>query len=101
MAKKNNYIVDYDKKTVTLNYNGEEFKFNLNEGDVGDFWHSFTTKDGVTKDVNFYQEDEKESPSFSVYGLKESEGGLLIDTSQEENIKDFKQVGDPANYFGA
>jgi hypothetical protein len=103
MTKKktqNNYTVDYTKKTVTLHYNGEEFVFDLNEGDVGDFWYSFTTKAGIIKDVNFYQEDVGEQPSFSVYGVKKSKRGLLIDTSDGEHIKDFKQVGDPSIYFG-
>lgn len=98
--KQNSYTVDYTKKTVTLHYNGEVFKFNLNDGDVGDFWDSFTTKAGVIKDVNFVQDDAGEAPGFSVYGVKKSKGGFLIDTSDEEYIKDFKQVGDPAIYFG-
>ena len=98
--KQNSYTVDYTKKTVTLNYKGEVFKFDLNEGDVCDFWHSFTTKKGVIKDVNFSQENSKEAPNFSVYGVRKSKGGFLIDTSDEEYIKDYKQVGNPADYFG-
>jgi hypothetical protein len=97
---KNSYTVDYTKKTVTLHYNGEVFKFDLNEGDVGDFWHSFTTKAGVIKDVNFVQDDAGEAPGFSVYGVKKSKGGFLIDTSDEEYIENFKQVGNPVDYFG-
>ena len=98
--KQNSYTVDYTKKTVTLNYKGEVFKFDLNEGDVCDFWHSFTTKTGVIKDVNFSQENSKEAPNFSVYGVKKSKGGFLIDTSDEEYIENFKQVGNPVDYFG-
>jgi hypothetical protein len=96
----NKYTVDYDKKIVTLHFDGEIFNFNLNEGDVGDFWHSFTTKAGIIKDVNFYQEDAGEAPNFSVYGVKKSKGGFLIDTSDEIYISNFEQVGNPVNYFG-
>ena len=96
----NKYTVDYDKKIVTLHFDGEIFNFNLNEGDVGDFWHSFTTKAGIIKDVNFYQEDAGEVPNFSVYGVKKSKGGFLIDTSDEIYISNFEQVGNPVNYFG-
>ena len=96
----NKYTVDYDKKIVTLHFDGEIFNFNLNEGDVGDFWHSFTTKAGIIKDVNFYREDAGEVPNFSVYGVKKSKGGFLIDTSDEIYISNFEQVGNPVNYFG-
>lgn len=98
----NKYTVDYDKKEIILQYAGEKFNFDLNDGDIGDFWHSLKTKDGVEKDINFSQDDENEAPNLSVYGLKPNEDGrdgLLIDTSDEEYIKDFTQVGNPLNYF--
>ena len=100
MSKTNNYIVNYTDKTVVLNYSGEKFKFDLNEGDVGDFWHSLTTKEGIIKDINFSQDDEDESPSLSLYGVKEVDGKLLINTSDEIHIKKFKQEGNPMDYFG-
>lgn len=100
MKTKNRYTVNYSKKTLVLHFEGEKFTWDLNDGDVGDFWHSFTTKKGVIKDINFSQEDAGETPNLSVYGVKKSKGGLLIDTSDEIYIKNFKQVGNPDNYFG-
>lgn len=97
----NKIVVDYDKKIVDLHYEGEVFSFNLNEGDVGDFWHSFTDKNNVTKDINFHQEDAEQNPGLSVYGLKDDGSGYLtVDTSDEVYISNFEQVGNPVNYFG-
>jgi hypothetical protein len=98
--KPNNFTVNYTKKTLVLHFEGEKFTWNLNDGDVGDFWHSFTTKKGIIKDINFYQEDAGERPNLSVYGVKKAKGGLLIDTNDEICIKDFKQAGNPVKYFG-
>jgi hypothetical protein len=98
---KNKFVVDYDKKIVTLHFEGEVFNFDLNEGDIGDFWHSFKNKKGVERDINFYQEDVEETPSLSIYGLTDDGSGVLsINTKDEINIPKFKQVGNPVNYFG-
>lgn len=67
----NNFIVDYDKETLVLNYNGETFNWNLKDGDKGDFWNSFTDSKGILRDVNFSQEDESDSANLSVYNLVE------------------------------
>jgi hypothetical protein len=97
----NKIVVDYDKKIVDLHYEGEVFNFNLNDGDIGDFWHSFTDKNNVTKDINFSQEDAEQQPGLSIYGLKDDGSGYLsIDTSDEVYISNFEQVGNPENYFG-
>lgn len=97
----NKFVVDYDKKIVTLHYEGEVFEFDLNEGDVGDFWHSFKDKHGVERDINFSQEDENQYPGISVYGLKDDGNGqMLINTSDEVYISNFEQIGNQENYFG-
>ena len=95
----NNFVIDYNKKELTLFFEGETHKFNLDEGDVGDFWHSFTNKKGVTKDINFYQEDENEQPSLSVYDLKEEGEHTVVDTSTGVYITECKTIGNPKNYF--
>jgi hypothetical protein len=92
----NNFKIFYNKKTVDLYYNDEKFSFDLNDGDVGDYWNSFTTYDGVVKDVNFYQEDASVKPSFSIYNLDEDG---YINTSEEEVIECTYVHGKPENYF--
>jgi hypothetical protein len=92
----NSFIVYYDEKIVDLDYNDEKFSFNLNDGDVGDFWDSFTTKDGVLKDINFYQEDSSIKPSLSVYDVDDD--GYII-TTYEEVLECSSVYGDPDNYF--
>ena len=100
MENENKYLVDYDNRILTIRFEGEVFHFNLNDGDVGDFWHSLTTKDGVIKDVNFSQEDETEVPNLSLYAVKENDAGeLLIDTSDEIYIEEYAQMGNPKTYF--
>jgi hypothetical protein len=97
---KNNFKVNYDTKELTLHFEGEDFKWNLSDGDVGEFWHSFTTKKGVVKDINFHQEDENDIPTFAIYGVKkDKEGFLQINTDNEIIIKG-TTVGDAKNYFG-
>lgn len=96
----NNYEINYNSKTLVVNFEGETFTFDLNDGDIGDFWHSFTTKNGVVKDVNFSQEDVDEVPSLSIYGVKENEEGqILIDTSDEIYVEEYTQVGNQYSYF--
>ena len=94
-----NFVLDYDKKTLQLNFEGESFNFNLNDGDVGDFWHSFTTKEGVLKDINFHQYNENEEPSIGVYGVVEVDGELSVDTSDSIYITEHIKVGNVLNYF--
>jgi len=96
----NTFILNYDKKTLNLNFEGETFSFDLNDGDVGDFWHSFTTKDGLIKDINFHQEDETQSASVGIYGVIEVDGELTIDADDSIYIQSCVYVGNPKNYFG-
>ena len=102
MKSKNKFSVNYNKKTLTLHFEGEKFTWDLNEGDVGEFWHSFTTKKGVVRDINFHQEDENQKPSLSVYGLTYDKKKKVysINTSDETLIDLDKKVGNPVKYFG-
>jgi hypothetical protein len=94
-----NFVIDYDNKALQLNFEGESFNFDLNDGDVGDFWHSFTTKDGVLKDINFHQDNENEEPSIGVYGVVEVDGELSVDTNDSIYISECNKFGNPLNYF--
>jgi len=97
---KNQFKINYDKRKLKLIFNNEIFKFNLDDGDVGDFWHSFTLANGVIKDINFYQEDEFQTPIVSVYVVNVDKDDLLtIDTSQETVIEKYKAKGELNNYF--
>lgn len=102
MKNKNSFSVNYDKKEITLNFEGEKFKWNLNDGDIGDFWHSFTDKKGIVRDINFHQESETEIPCLSVYGLiyNEKEKSYFINTADEKLIELNEKIGNPINYFG-
>lgn len=98
---KNKFIVDYSAKKLILHFEGAVHEFNLNDGDVGDFWHSFMKGDGEEMDINFYQESCEEKPALSVYKLKEDVGGtLMIDTSQGTQIEEFEVIGDCKDYLG-
>jgi hypothetical protein len=97
---KDKFIVDYDKKELVVTFEGEQFTFDLTEGDTGDFWHSLTLKNGTVKDINFHQEDFDEAPSVALYGVKENEEGeLLIDTDDEILITEHSTKGNSFNYF--
>lgn len=97
---KDKFSIDYDKKELVIAFEGETFTFDLTEGDTGEFWHSFTMKDGTIKDINFYQEDYDETPSVSIYGVEEDEDGkLLINTNDEILIQEHTVQGNPFNYF--
>lgn len=90
------FVVNYLDKTITLEYNDERFTFNLNDGDVGDFWDSFTDKHGILRDVNFYQED-KDSPAMLATYLIDDKN--QIDFSSEESIRCLGMANSPNHYF--
>lgn len=97
----NKFILDYDKKTIALDWENENFTLDLNEGDVGDYWNSITHSSLGARDVNFYQEASTQEPTLAIYGLEENDAGVLvINTGDETLIEKFEQLGDPKNYFG-
>lgn len=106
MVLKDGYLLNYDTKILKLRFRGEWFTFSLDDGNVGDFWNSFTDAQGVQWDINFYQEDEEEKPSVAVYGLTkqptddDSEFCFVVDTSDEHVIEVGTTEGSPEAYFG-
>lgn len=98
---KNHFKINYDTKIITLHFEGQDFEFNLDEGDVGDMWNSFSDKNDVCRDINFSQEDETQKPMLSVYDLKEEPVSLTqtVDLNSEEVIECSEQSGNPLNYF--
>lgn len=97
----NNFIVDYNKETLVLNYNGETFNWSLKDGDKGDFWNSFTDSKDVLRDVNFSQEDENDSANLSVYSLIDKGGDYSTDMSSGEAIQEKELIGDAVKYFNS
>ena len=99
----NKFKIDYNKKELTLHYEGEVFSWFINEDDLSDFWNSLTTKEGVVKDINFHQEDENQKPSLALYGVLnvDSPEGGTIDTSDEIVIDVYETVGNAESYFGS
>lgn len=51
---KRNYKIDFDKKTLEINFDGETHKIDLTEGDAEDNWNSFKNQEGKIYDVNAY-----------------------------------------------
>ena len=98
---KNNFRIDYDSKIISLHFQGEDFQFDLDDGDIGDMWNTFTDKNDVMRDINFSQEDETQKPSLSVYDLKEEPISVTqtVDLNSEEVIECSEQFGNPLNYF--
>ena len=101
MEKK--FVVDYDNKILTLYYQDQIFMFDLNAGDVGDFWHSFQLKDGTELDVNFHQESDKDAPICEIWDVEKDEetGKYYGNQNQIECIGNCEILGNPINYFVA
>jgi hypothetical protein len=90
------FTIDYDKKTLILFFEDGEFRFDLNDGDVGEFWNSLTIKEVIIMDINFHQEDKEQKPTVCLYAVKDGQ----TDTSDEIVISEHIVIGNPDNYFG-
>ncbi len=100
MEKK--FVVDYDNKVLTLYYQDQIFMFDLNAGDVGDFWHGFDLKDGTGLDVCFHQEDANQEPYCEIWATAlDLEDGKYYTNHQIDGIDNCELLGNPINYFGA
>jgi hypothetical protein len=86
-------IINYTEKTLGIEVDGQEFNFDLNDGDTGDFWNSFEVN-GITRDINFAQESPEQTPSVAIYGVKDGQIDMDDEQSLEVEIK-----GDPYSYF--
>lgn len=96
---KNHAIVNYDTKELSLFFKGDKFVFNLNEGDIGEFWYGFKTEEGKIYDVN-YGNAEGQDDSVIVYStIMESDGFLSIDMENYEHIEISSRIGDENNYL--
>ena len=94
------FIVSYDNKKLVLVYENELFEFDLNHGDIGEFWGSFTQKDGTPRDINFHQENDEQEPTVEIYELDWDETVKKYKLGNSLDILNscFKS-GDPRNYF--
>ena len=96
---KNYAIINYEAKELYLYFKGQEFTFDLTEGDIGEFWYGFETHDGEVYDVNYGEEVGEDNAGVCVYGTIEQDGTILIDTSNCTDIEIKDKMGDPSNYF--
>lgn len=102
MEKK--FVIDYDNKVLTLHYLGQVFMFDLNEGDVSDYWHGFQLNDGTDLNVNYHQESANDEPYCEIWGMryicKWNDDTLHYDMSQIDVLDNCEILGNPINYFG-
>ena len=96
----NKFVVDYDNKVLTLYYQDHIFMFDLNAGDVSDFWHGFKLKNGTELDVNFHQEDATQEPYCEIWNTALNEDGNHYINFQIDTIDSCEILGNPINYFG-
>lgn len=97
---KNTFTIDYGEKILTLTYKGAHYLWDLNEGDEGDFWHSFT-HDNEVYDINLHQETASSTPSLAIYRVKIEAGEMVTDTSNYETAELLKTFGNPEDYLGS
>ncbi len=90
--------INYDKKAMDIIIDDVVYPFDLNDGDVGDFWHSLDHK-GQVHDVNYHQEKETQEPSIALYLVHNAFGVTLTDYANGQTIEDIDTYGDPLNYF--
>jgi hypothetical protein len=80
--QKHTFLIDYLERVLTLNYRGKTFTWDINEGDLSDFWHSFRYN-RKQLDINLYHPD-KDKPTLTIYELKRVGGKYVIDTNRYE-----------------
>ena len=96
-------ILDFSKDKIKIKVGSElEFTYNLSDGDVGDYWNSFTMKDKVY-DFNFSMDEadvDKEGkyiPRVAIYPVINGK----TDTSKLTSVKNIQIIGDINKYFGS
>ena len=71
----------------------------LTEGDKTDNWNSFTTKDGIVRDLNFHISDDNEL-FFRVYGLTDNgDETWSTNSSDSVSIKIIQVIGSIGKYL--
>ena len=76
------FCIDYVRKTLTLSYRGKLFSWDLKDGDVGDFWHTFKYN-RKQLDINLYYPNDSK-PTLTIYELKRVGRGYVTDTNKYE-----------------
>ncbi len=102
--KNNQGILNLTEKKIYFKFNDEDFVMDLTEGDLHDSWNSFTTKDGVVRDLNFTWEgySEGEKPYLTIYELRDNgDGTWSTDTYSGTgvSVKFIKVIGTEGEYF--
>lgn len=102
--KNNQGILNLKEKKIYFKFNDEDFVMDLTEGDLHDSWNSFTTRDGVTRDLNFtwegYSRDEK--PCLTIYELRDNGDGTWSTdfySNSDVDVEFIEVIGTEAEYF--
>jgi hypothetical protein len=90
----NHFSLDYNARVLRITFKGSKYIFDLDEGDTGDFWHSFT-HNGEIYDVNFAQEDASYNPVVSAYRVI----GGATETNESTSLYPRSVTGRRENYF--
>lgn len=103
--KNNQGILNLTEKKIYFRYGNEDFIMDLTEGDLHDNWNSFTTKDGVVRDLNFSWEgySENHKPNLTIYPLRDNGDGTFstdVFSGNDSQIKLTKVIGTEGEYFG-
>lgn len=90
--------VNYDKDLVSLRWGRDEFKFNLIDGDVGDFWHSFKVG-GHEYYISFWSEEgwHNEPTGLTATFYPADEGKILTDKVIECEV--IEAIGDVLEFM--
>ena len=67
----NEYIINYKKKELVLNYNGYDYMFDLETEEEEEFWSSFMDPRGITREILL---DDKGLTVYPLVRVKEKIG---------------------------
>lgn len=100
----NQGILNLTEKKIYFKFNDEDFVMDLTEGDLDDNWNSFTTKDGVVRDLNFHWEGYSEGsvPNLTIYELRDNGDGTWstdLYSNSDVDVELIEVIGTEAEYF--
>lgn len=98
----NFFTINYTLRKLILNFNKEQFNFDLPIDEKSFYWNTFSTKNGDIWTIEFIQIDEKDSPKVNIY--KNNEVTEELDILKNTNPLSFmihlkKSIGDSELYF--
>lgn len=93
------YVVDYENMNLQLRFDGEWYFFDLQQGDIGEFWHGFEHK-GKEMDLNYFIQEDNERQACSVYGTMIQNGHVAIDMSSEVLVEKYFEIASIEQYVG-